>query len=153
MISLQSAKRSRVLLDEEFQKLLARYVVGEIPEMDAISGLADRALNAARQASERASATFACVLRNTPTILLFGKYRFPSYDQIWYPRHHALKMPVMPRVGDYLIMEWRSTGELENVRLDSFYKRLLFNGDKLKSKDHYILAIIRPPYCQRKENQ
>lgn len=153
MISLQSAKRSRVLLDEEFQKLLARYVVGEIPEMDAISGLADRALNAARQASERASATFACVLRNTPTILLFGKYRFPSYDQIWYPRHHALKMPVMPRVGDYLIMKWRPTGELENVRLDSFYKRLLFNGDKLKSKDHYILAIIRPPYCQRKENQ
>ena len=153
MISLQSAKRSRVLLDEEFQKFLARYVVGEIPEMDAISGLADRALNAARQASERASATFACVLRNTPTILLFGKYRFPSYDQIWYPRHHALKMPVMPRVGDYLIMKWRPTGELENVRLDSFYKRLLFNGDKLKSKDHYILAIIRPPYCQRKENQ
>lgn len=153
MISLQSAKRSRVLLDEEFQKLLARYVVGEIPEMDAISGLADRALNAARQASERASATFACVLRNTPTILLFGKYRFPSYDQIWYPRHHALKMPVMPRVGDYLIMKWLPTGELENVRLDSFYKRLLFNGDKLKSKDHYILAIIRPPYCQRKENQ
>lgn len=153
MISLQSAKRSRVLLDEEFQKLLARYVVGKIPEMDAISGLADRALNAARQASERASATFACVLRNTPTILLFGKYRFPSYDQIWYPRHHALKMPVMPRVGDYLIMKWRPTGELENVRLDSFYKRLLFNGDKLKSKDHYILAIIRPPYCQRKENQ
>ena len=153
MISLQSAKRSRVLLDEEFQKFLARYVVGESPDLDAISGLADRALNAARQASERASATFACVLLNTPTILLFGKYRFPSYDQIWYPRHHALKMPVMPRVGDYLIMKWRPTGELENVRLDSFYKRLLFNGDKLKSKDHYILAIIRPPYCQRKENQ
>lgn len=152
MISLQSAKRSRVLLDEEFQKLPARYAVGEIPEMDAISDLTDRALNAAEQASERASATFACVLRNTPTILLFGKYRFPSYDQIWYPRHHALRMPVMPQVGDYLIVKWRPTGELENVRLDSFYKRLLFDGDKLKSKDHYILAIIRPPYCQWEEN-
>lgn len=148
MISLQSAKRSRVLLDEEFQKLPVRYVVGEIPEMDAISGLTDRALNAARQASEHASATFACVLRDTPTLLLFGKYRFPGYDQIWCPRHHALKMPVMPQVGDYLIMKWRPTGELESVRLDSFYKRLLFDGGKLKSKDHYILAIIRPPYCQ-----
>lgn len=148
MISLQSAKRLRVLLDEELQKLPARYAVGEIPEMDAISGLTDRALNAARQASERASATFACVLQNTPTLLLFGKYRFPSYDQIWYPRHHALKMPVVPHVGDYLIIKWRPTGELESVRLDGFYKHLLFNGDKLKSKDHYILAIIRPPYCQ-----
>lgn len=91
-------------------------------------------------------------LRNTPTLLLFGKYRFPSYDQIWYPRHHALKMPVMPHVGDYLIIKWRPTGELESIRLDGFYKHLLFNGDKLKSKDHYVLAIIRPPYCQRKEN-
>lgn len=153
MISLQSAKRSRVLLDEEFQKLPVRYVVGEIPEMDAISGLTDRALNAAEQASERASATFACVLRDTPTLLLFGKYRFPSYDQIWYPRHHALKMPVMPQVGDYLIMKWRPTGELESVRLDGFSKHLLFDGDKFKSKDHYVLAIIRPPYCQRKEIQ
>ena len=62
MISLQSAKRSQVRLEEDFQKLLARYVVGEIPEMDAISGLTDRALDAARQASERASATFAYVL-------------------------------------------------------------------------------------------
>lgn len=82
MISLQSAKRPQVRLEEDFQKLPARYVVGEIPEMDAISGLAD----------------------------------------------------------------------LENVRLDSFYKRLLFDGDKLKSKDHYILAIIRPPYRQWEEN-
>lgn len=153
MINLQSVKRPQVRLEEDFQKLPARYAVGEIPEMDAIPSLADRALDAARQASERANATFAYVLQNTPTILLFGKYRFPSYDQIWYPRHHALKMPVMPQVGDYLIMKWRPTGEVESVRLDSFYKRLLFNGDKLKSKDHYILAIIRPPYCQRKESQ
>ena len=152
MISLQSAKRPQVRLEEDFQKLPARYVVGEIPEMDAISGLADRALDDARQASERASMTFAYVLQNTPTLLLFGKYWFPSYDQIWYPRHHALRMPVMPQVGDYLIIKWRPTGELENVRLDSFYKRLLFDGDKLKSKDHYILAIIRPPYCQWEEN-
>lgn len=153
MISLQSAKRSRVRLEEDFQKLPARYAVGEIPEMDAISGLADRALNDARQVSERASATFAYVLQNTPTLLLFGKYRFPSYDQIWYPRHHALKMPVMPHVGDYLIIKWRPTGELESIRLDGFSKHLLFDGDKLKSKDHYVLAIIRPPYCQRKESQ
>lgn len=118
--------------------------------MDAIPSLTDRALDAAGQASERASATFAYVLRNTPTLLLFGKYRFPSYDQIWYPRHHALRMP---HVGDYLIMKWRPTGELESVRLDGFYKHLLFDGDKLKSKDHYVLAIIRPPYCQRKESR
>lgn len=153
MINLQSAKRPRVRLDEDFQKLPARYAIGEIPEMDAISGLADRALDAARQASERASMTFDYVLQNKLTLLLFGKYRFPSYDQIWYPHHHALRMPVMPQVGDYLIVKWRPTGELENVRLDSFYKRLLLDGDKLKSKDHYVLAIIRPPYCQRKESQ
>lgn len=152
MISLQSAKRPRVRLEEDFQKLPVRYVVGEIPETDCIPGLADRALDDVRQVSERASMTFAKVLQNTPTLLLFGKYWFPSYDQIWYPRHHALKMPVMPHVGDYLIVKWRPTGELENVRLDSFYKRLLFDGDKLKSKDHYILAIIRPPYCQWEEN-
>lgn len=101
--------------------------------------------------------TFSYVLQNRPTLLLFGKYRFPSYDQIWYPRHHALKMPVkmpvVPHVGDYLIIKWRPTCELESVRLDGFYKQLLFDGDKLKSKDHYVLAIIRPPYCQRKENQ
>lgn len=97
--------------------------------------------------------TFSYVLQNTPTLLLFGKYWFPSYDQIWYPRHHALKMPVVPHVGDCLIIKWRPTGELESVRLDGFYKHLLFDGDKLKSKDHYVLAIIRPPYCQRKESQ
>ena len=148
MISLQSTKRPQVRLEEDFQKLPDRYAVGEIHEMDAVPSLADRALNDVRQASERASATFAYVLQNMPTLLLFGKYRFPSYDQIWYPRHHALKMPVMPQVGDYLIIKWRPTGELESVRLDRFYKHLLFNGDKLKSKDHYILAIIRPPYCQ-----
>lgn len=153
MINLQSVKRPRVRLDEDFQKLPARYAVGEIPEMDTISGLADRALDDARQASERASMTFSYVLQNTPTLLLFGKYRFPSYDQIWYPRHHALKMPVVPHVVDYLIIKWRPTGELESVRLDGFYKHLLFDGDKLKSKDHYVLAIIHPPYCQRKESQ
>ena len=67
--------------------------------------------------------TFDYVLQNKLTLLLFGKYRFPSYDQIWYPHHHALRMPVMPQVGDYLIVKWRPTGELENVRLDSFYKK------------------------------
>ncbi|WP_137658143.1 hypothetical protein [Bifidobacterium moukalabense] len=147
MISLQSVKRTRVQLEEELQRFPVRYV-GEIPEMDTVQGLTERALNAASQASEHASATFAHVLQNTPTLLLFGKYRFFAFNQIWYPHYHAFRMPIMPQVGDYLIVKWRPTGELESVRLDSFYKRLLFDGSKRKSRDHYVLAIIRPPYCQ-----
>lgn len=147
MLSLQSVKRTRVQLEEELQRFPVRYV-GEIPEMDTVQGLTDQALNAARQASEHASATFTYVLQNTPTLLLFGKYRFFAHDRIWYPHYHALRMPTMPQVGDYLIVKWRPTGELENIRLGSFYKRLLFDGSKRKSRDHYVLAIIRPPYCQ-----